>query len=265
MGSTTKGPVTGPQRTAVVRQQLAEQQQRVREKETAADSRSKNNLAALDKLRSIWGSTGANKPVTSNKPAATKPKYTISKKDSAPAPAPAGTQQASATSKWFGKLSGGNTLSSSGGASAAKISASALLQLKREAKPLDAARPTNTAINGAAGATTSGTIPGRRYVVLVAHGSVVGPYQPEASTTDTSKRRESHSATVYMAHNITVGKVVDRATDLLRVPRTRKDDDGTEHRAALFLEGEMLPYSAALDKALNGAVKDGDRLSIKYV
>lgn len=265
MGSGTNTPITGPQRTAIVQQQLKQQQQRTKEKEDAADKRNKGNMAALEKLRSIWG----NKSSGSNGSTATaKPKYTIMPKTTAAKKELSGAravETSSTGSKLFSKImSGSSQTSSSGNASASKISAAALLQLKRDAKPLDPNRSTNVAVNGSPGITVSGTTPGRRYLVLVAYGSVVGPYQAESGAG--IEKRESKNTTVYMASNLTVGKIVDRAVDLLRVPRTMKTEDSAEEkRAALFLNGEMLPYSQPLDKVLGGIIKDGDRLSVKYV
>lgn len=319
-GGKTLGPYK-PIDIAQLQQQRAARQQKFDEqrlKQNAVDDDKKNNnLAALEKLKSLWGtksSASSAKPNTITKPntttstskfgskvdnktPSTSSKFTSTKASTVPSSStPSGSIKSTLGSSFFSRKQ-------STAATASKMSAAALLQLKRDAKPLDPNRPTNVAINGSPSSTPGGQTPGRFYLVLVAHGSVVGPYRDEVhtsprstpppsssssvstlSTTSSSSKsqpvsvsttpsqsspgtikRDSKSVTVFMASDIIVGKIVDRAVDLLRAPRTKPGEDGTSKRAALFLNNEMLPYNDKINKALGGIIKDGDRLSLKYI
>lgn len=239
--------------------------QALEKKKEQDEKRKEGNGAALERLKALLGtkttttskpnSTIVKKPVS--KPVITKPAVNRASPSSTSTPTSNGTTRA-----WALFAGTGNTTrsSSSGNASASKLSVAALSQLRKSAKPLDPNRPQNAAINGEP--------TNRRYVVLVAYSKVVGKVNDGLH--DTSA--DSKTVTVYMAKDILVGKLADKAVEILRIPRTKEveeENDGKTNKVikkvAFFFEGEMLKYGEKLDKAVGGKVKDGDRLVVKYV
>lgn len=263
--ASTKKPTLQEQREIAQKRYDEANKQRNAAKKEATEKTSKNNMAALEKLRNLLGSKSSSSIPSSSSKSSSSSKWSFG-----------GITSSKYSSSGLTKAETKTPLTSS--KTASKLSASALIQLKKEAKPLDPNRPTNVAINGCA--TPSEVNPGRRYLVLVAYGSVIGPYSAEAtlspggsgtatpnssnSKSDLTKR-DTKTATVYMANNIVIGKIVDRAVETLRVPKTKTDKETNEiKRAALFWNNEFLPYNEKLNKVVGGAIKDGDRLTIKY-
>lgn len=259
--------------------------QQVEQAKNAENKKKEGNAAAILKLKTLLGgSSSTSKPESNvnNKPILKKPvkplvqaKITPERTNTATNNNPA--NNATSSTRPWSLLAGTGwpRTNKSTNKSAATLSAAALAQLRRSAKPLDP-NTQNAAINGSLSPNDPKS---RRYIVLVAYGSVVGKRDDGLSSREKSptldnstEQGDTKSITVYTAKDILVGRLVDKAVEVLRIPKTKsikvagdKSNQGKESKAALFLENEMIPYNSKLDKAFEGKIKDGDRLVIKYV
>lgn len=281
-----KAPELEKQRAEAQRRSQQDNQKRLQalEQQKIAESKKKEgNAAAIDKIKSLLGGGGPSKNLNS-KPVAKKatvgekeplkqqlnPRSIISNltSNNSNSTSNSNSEPKSNTRSWSLFAGSGRSLTNKPGQTSTKISAAALAQLRRSAKPLDP-NTQNAAINGSLSVNDPKA---RRYIVLVAYGSVIGKLDDGVTSSNNGNEEDkgnTKSLTVHTAKDILVGRLVDKAVEVLRIPKTKNIDpngpDPKTAKAALFLEGEMLQYNEKLDKALEGKIKDGDRLVVKYV
>lgn len=162
------------------------------------------------------------------------------------------------------------------------VSPEKLSELKRIAKPLDP-NTRNSSINGSASVVDPNDPKAKRYIVLVVHKSETEPLgsnlfnnnnsqNANESTGQAAQEKEvAKLMVVHTARDILVGRLVDKAIEALRIPKTKRvnvatsSDETKDLTAALFLKDTMIPYSQKLNKVFDGGIQDGDHLVIKYV